>query len=72
MIYTPDGRRFTADLTTVSGDEVSAHWYDPRTGAATRVPDVRRGPSVEFEPPSGEDWVLVVDDTARGFGPPGR
>lgn len=72
MIYTPDGRRFTADLTTVSGNEVSAHWYDPRTGAATRVPDVRRGPSVEFEPPSGEDWVLVVDDTARGFGPPGR
>ena len=24
------------------------------------------------EPPSDDDWVLVVDDAARGFGPPGQ
>lgn len=72
MAYTPGGQSFTADLTAVSGDAVTAWWYDPRTGSATPIPDVARGPAVEFEPPSDEDWVLVVDDAARGFGPPGR
>jgi hypothetical protein len=27
---------------------------------------------VEFRPPSGEDWVLVLDDAAKKYPPPGR
>jgi hypothetical protein len=71
MAYTPGGEPFTTDLTAVSGQAVNAWWYDPRTGAATPIPGVARGTHA-FEPPSREDWVLVVDDAARGFGPPGR
>ncbi|MHA6622399.1 glycoside hydrolase family 140 protein [Pseudonocardia sp. DLS-67] len=71
MAYTPGGESFTADLTALSGDAVNAWWYDPRTGTATPIPDVASGTRT-FEPPSDEDWVLVADDAARGFGPPGR
>src|SRR5918997_1524941 len=72
MVYSPDGQRFTADLTKVSGTAVTAYWYDPRSGTSIGIPGVQRGAAVQFQPPSGQDWVLVVDDTARGFGPPGR
>lgn len=72
MVYSPDGGGFTVDLTVLSGTAVDAYWYDPRTGEATAIPDVGRGASVRFQPPGDEDWVLVVDDAARGFGPPGR
>jgi hypothetical protein len=74
MIYVPDGQRFTADLTTLSGTTVRAHWFDPRTGAATAITGVTRGAAVTFTPPTSgadNDWVLVVDDAARGYPPPG-
>jgi hypothetical protein len=48
-----------------------AWWFDPRTGAATDAGAAQRGPSVEFVPPERTDRVLVVDDAARGYGPPG-
>jgi hypothetical protein len=72
MVYSPDGQRFTADLTKVAGTAVTAYWYDPRSGTSIGIPGVQRSDAVQFQPPSGQDWVLVVDETARGFGPPGR
>jgi hypothetical protein len=72
MVYSPNGERFTADLTKLSGNVVSAYWYDPRTGSSIRIPGVQRSAAVQFQPPSAEDWVLVVDDAARGFRPPGQ
>ena len=71
----------------LSGKSYKAWWYDPRNGAATligefprteagdRESDVHRGDiSREFTPPSsgsGNDWVLVLDDAAKHFPPPG-
>jgi hypothetical protein len=71
----------------LSGRSYRAWWYDPRHGSATligefprteagdRESDVHRGDiSREFTPPSrgpGQDWVLVLDDAARNFPPPG-
>jgi hypothetical protein len=71
----------------LSGKSYKAWWYDPRNGTATligeyprteagdRESDVHRGDiSREFTPPSsgpGNDWVLVLDDAARNFPPPG-
>ena len=71
----------------LSGKAYKAYWYDPRKGTSTligqfprtepgdRPADVRRGDiSKEFKPPSsgpGNDWVLVIDDVARNFPPPG-
>jgi hypothetical protein len=71
----------------LTGKSYKAWWYDPRNGTATligefarteagdRESDVHRGDiSREFTPPSsgpGNDWVLVLDDAAKIFPPPG-
>ena len=73
FVYTPSGRPFTLDLSPLSGSLLSAWWYDPRTGSATSAGEFERAASREFQPPtSGErqDWVLIVDDAARGFPAP--
>src|SRR5207244_12607675 len=63
------------DMSKISGGDVKAWWYDPRTGAPTSIgmfPDVG---TMTFTPPSsgsGNDWILVLDDASRDFGPPGH
>lgn len=74
MVYVPASRRFSVDLDTVSGTQVQAWWFNPRTGAATDAGRFPREGTLAFTPPdAGEtvDWVLVLDDAARRFPPPG-
>jgi hypothetical protein len=74
MIYTPTSRAFTVKLDALTGAKVTAWWFDPRTGTATSAGAFDRGADRTFTPPTpGEalDWVLVLDDASRGFGPPG-
>lgn len=74
MVYAPVGRTFRVQLDSLSGDQAVAWWYDPRTGEAQRLGEFESTGEREFTPPSrGEvlDWVLVIDDAARGFDPPG-
>jgi len=75
MVYAPVGRPFTVTLDALSGDTVKAWWYDPRTGEATAIGEFPRDGTRSFTPPTpGEllDWVLVLDDAAQGFPPPGE
>lgn len=74
MVYTPGGRPFEVDLEKLSGATVRAWWFDPRTGAAELAGEFPRVGRRTFAPPTpGEllDWVLVLDDAAKGFAPPG-
>jgi hypothetical protein len=64
FVYLPTGRPLTIDLKKLSGERVSAHWYDPRKGAWRKVGDYASSPSRQFTPPSrgrGSDWVLALD-----------
>jgi hypothetical protein len=75
MVYSPQGRKFTVKLGTISGDRVRAWWYNPRDGAAKEAGAWENQGAREVVCPSegfGSDWVLVLDDAARGFGAPGR
>jgi hypothetical protein len=78
MIYTADGEPFRVDTTVLPGPDLKAWWFDPRTGTAVDAGSVPKAPSVDFFPPetgdgdAGPDWVLVVNEAARGVGPPGR
>lgn len=75
LIYSPTGLPFTADLSALSGKRVIAHWYDPRTGSASEVGAFATDTAQEFNPPSSghdNDWVLALDDPARGFPTPGQ
>ncbi len=75
MVYLPEaGQRVTLDTSALSGERLRAWWYDPRTGQATALEgDFPVGGRLEFtSPEQGPDWVLVLDDAARGYPPPGR
>ncbi len=76
MAYIPYGSPVEIDLTRLSGEEFHAWWFDPRTGTATEFGSFARETSRRFDPPGtesrGNDWILVIDDAAEQFGPPGR
>lgn len=74
LVYSPSGAPFTVDLGLLSVGRVAAHWYDPRTGEATAAGTQPAESTSEWTPPTSgadSDWVLVLDDESRGFGPPG-
>jgi hypothetical protein len=74
MVYAPVGRTFSVDLEKLSGVNVHAWWFNPRDGSALDIGVMPRAGVRAFTPPSpGEllDWVLVLDDAAKGYAAPG-
>ncbi len=74
MVYAPLGRPFKVRMDKISGSTVTAWWFDPRDGTAKRIGEFSNTGEREFVPPvPGEalDWVLVLDDAAQNFTPPG-
>jgi hypothetical protein len=74
MVYAPAGRAFRVRMTAVRGPRLKAWWFDPRDGKATPIGEFPTDGERTFAPPApgeGLDWVLVLDDAAAGFGPPG-
>lgn len=72
FVYSAQGRPI--ELNPLPFARARAWWYNPRSGAAqpagehdTSKPLTMRCPSEGF----GSDWVLVLDDAARNFPPPG-
>lgn len=75
FIYAATGRTFTVYLKKLSCEKIRATWFDPRTGNTRRAGEFPSQEYREFDPPGapgrGNDWVLVLDDVARNFPPPG-
>lgn len=74
MVYAPHGRPFLVRLDVIRGAQVRAWWFSPRDGSALEIGVVAARGSHLFAPPTpGEalDWVLVLDDVAAAYGPPG-
>ncbi|MBC8081172.1 MAG: glycoside hydrolase family 140 protein [Gorillibacterium sp.] len=64
MIYSPNGIRFRAAMGKLAGEQVTASWYDPRTGSYTDSFEVANTGEANFLPPTsgrGCDWVLVLE-----------
>ena len=60
------------DLGRLKAAKVKAWWYDTRTGVGTLIGTFDGGRVQDFRsPPSGPDWVLVLDDDAKSYAPPG-
>jgi hypothetical protein len=80
MAYLPYYRSFTIDTRVIPGKEILVWWYHPRTGHAFLQGRMENTGKFEFsnwndmvkEGQGGPDWVVVIDDAASGYGPPGR
>jgi hypothetical protein len=75
MVYAPVGRTFAVKVDAIKGGKVKAWWFNPRTGKATAIGEFPNSGTREFTPPdNGEelDWVLVLDDAAKNYPPPGE
>ncbi len=74
--YTYTGRPFSIAMGKISGKEVRASWFDPRTGAVQPIGIMSNRGTVRFQPPgkqkNGDDWVLVLDDVSKQYRPPGN
>jgi hypothetical protein len=74
MVYAPVGRKFSVNMDKITGAQVKAWWFNPRDGKATAIGTFENKGVREFTPPDlGEmlDSVLVLDDAAKNFPPPG-
>ena len=67
FVYSRDGRPVTVALTKLTGTLIMASWFDPRTGVSTWLGQFAVRGQRAFVPPSQEDWVLVLEDSARHF-----
>ena len=75
MVYAPVGRSFAVRLDAIKAPKITAWWFNPRNGKATRIGEFENGGPRRFMPPdAGEmlDWVLVLDDTSKRYSPPGN
>jgi hypothetical protein len=73
MVYLPQNRPITIDLRKISGATKKAWWFNPRNGKALQERSFKGNEAKTLSPPKeGQDWVLVIDDAARNYAPPGR
>ena len=73
FVYSTTGKPFTVNMGKISGKEVKATWYDPRTGNSTAFGKFKNTGSQLFTPPTNgrnNDWVLILDDTAKNYPAP--
>jgi hypothetical protein len=73
MAYIPCANQAVEiDVSALQAKAVSGWWFDPRTGLAQPAAAVKAEGWQRFTTPiHGGDWVLVLDDSARGARPPG-
>lgn len=75
FVYSPYGGTFSVDMSKISGNSVTSHWFNPKTGEATLIGTYPNDGTRRFKAPGsgrGNDWVLVLDDATKGFGTPGE
>ena len=75
MVYAPVGRAFKVRMDKITGAKVKAWWFNPRDGSVKLIGEFPNTGEREFlSPDQGEqiDWVLVLDDAAKKFPPPGQ
>jgi hypothetical protein len=71
IAYLPSSRTVTIDMSKIAGSMATAWWFDPSKGSARRIGLYVTSGIQQFTPPSERDWVLVIDNAAKGYLPPG-
>ena len=73
LVYLPSGKtHVTVNTGRLTGTELIALWYDPRTGKAVQLGRLAKSDHHQFSAPDNRDWVLVLDDAAKKYAAPGK
>ncbi|HEY4329984.1 MAG TPA: glycoside hydrolase family 140 protein [Phycisphaerae bacterium] len=81
FVYLPAGQStVTVNTAKLSGTQLAAWWYDPRTGVSAKIDQSPKTDTRTFTvpaptdkiPATQNDWVLVLDDAAKNFSEPGK
>ncbi len=75
MVYIPTGWAASLDLKLCGWPRARAWWYNCQTGEASEVGEIETNQLKSFQPKTGgrgNDWVLVLDNTEKNFGIPGK
>lgn len=73
MAYFPKHQGATINTVVITGEVLKVTWYNPRNGESTDGGEIGNKGTLELAPPTtvdGDDWVLIVDDAAKGYGAP--
>jgi fibronectin type 3 domain-containing protein len=81
MVYTPKPRSIAIALGKITGNQagqtLSAWWYNPRNGSASKIGEYSGAGDQTFVAPTsdgtglGVDWVLVLDHKSANYSAPG-
>lgn len=74
MVYLAAGKEVHLDLSLLGWREGKAWWFDCKSGEITAIGSMEMNSIKSFKPATrlrGNDWVLVIDNEARNFDPPG-
>lgn len=70
MAYMPSSRTIAVDTSRLSGDKADVWWFNPRTGEVEAGKPITGRGEKWLTPPDSPadhgDWVVVVDDAAKG------
>ena len=70
FVYSAQGKPIALNMGKITGKEVDAYWYNPRTGENKNGGRYQNTGQQLFTPPTtgyGNDWVLVVDDASKNY-----
>jgi hypothetical protein len=72
MAYLPTSAPATFATSGIRDAELTAWWFDPRSGTATASATVpNSGTYTTGAPPCAGDWVVVLEAPSAGYRPPG-
>jgi len=71
FIYSFIPRSYEVFMDIISGEEIEARWFNPRTGRTTLIGCYPPSGTREFRTPrggmEGEDWVLILSDRNKNY-----
>jgi hypothetical protein len=70
IAYLPTSRAVTVNASGLSGNSMTAYWYNPATGDVTSIGSSAKGTLNGISPPALGDWVLVIDSDDFSFPTP--
>jgi Protein of unknown function (DUF4038)/Putative collagen-binding domain of a collagenase len=77
FVYSAYGRPIHVKMNIISGKNITANWYDPRSGKTVLIGGFENKGDLIFTPPlpnaspvpsQREDWVLIMDNAEKKFG----